>query len=178
MGAVGTVKEEYGLFRPQALEAQRSARLGRVLINPPLAHTLIAIVAAALVATLFVLLIFVRYTPRIVAQGVLVSPQIARLRIPTAALAGLRPGLPARLSFAVYPYARLHPHGRVTAIDPVPVAGRGRNAFYAVQVRLDRIPGTATAMLSVGLPLRAIIARPARPLLRLFAGQTAGARVR
>ena len=58
------------MFRPEALEAQRQALLGRILINTPLAHWLLAATAAALVAALFAFLWFAHYTPRIHAQGV------------------------------------------------------------------------------------------------------------
>ena len=61
------------LFRPEALEAQRQALLGRILINTPLAHWLVAATAAALVAALFAFLWFAHYTPRIHAHGVLIA---------------------------------------------------------------------------------------------------------
>ncbi len=69
MSAASTA-EGFRLFRPEALEAQRQALLGRILINTPLAHWLLAATAAALVAALFAFLWFAHYTPRIHAQGV------------------------------------------------------------------------------------------------------------
>ena len=59
-------------FRPEALEAQRHALLGRILINTPLAHWLVA-AAAALVAALFAFLWFAEHTPRVHAHGVLIA---------------------------------------------------------------------------------------------------------
>ena len=64
MSAAGTA-EGHRLFRPEALEAQHQALLGRILINTPLAHWLLAATAAALVAALFAFLWFAHYTPRI-----------------------------------------------------------------------------------------------------------------
>ncbi|WP_297920080.1 hypothetical protein [Metallibacterium sp.] len=49
MSAASTA-EGHQLFRPEALEAQRQALLGRILINTPLAHWLVAATAAALFA--------------------------------------------------------------------------------------------------------------------------------
>ena len=69
MSAAGTA-EGHRLFRPEALEAQRQALLGRILINTPLAHWLVAATAAALVAALFTFLWFAQYTPHIRAQSV------------------------------------------------------------------------------------------------------------
>ena len=57
--------EGFRLFRPEALDAQRQALLGRILINPQLAHGLKAVLAASLVATLFGFLCFAQYTPRV-----------------------------------------------------------------------------------------------------------------
>ncbi|MHB8387878.1 MAG: hypothetical protein ACYC97_06635 [Metallibacterium sp.] len=68
MSAASTA-EGHRLFRPEALEAQRQALLGRILINTPLAHWLMAAMAAALVATLFAFLWFAHYTPRIAAAA-------------------------------------------------------------------------------------------------------------
>ncbi len=64
MSAAGTA-EGHRLFRPEALEAQRQALLGRILINTPPAHWLLAATAAALVAALFTFLWFAHDTPRI-----------------------------------------------------------------------------------------------------------------
>ena len=69
MSAASTA-EGHQLFRPEALEAQRQALLGRILINTPLARWLVAATPAALVAALFTFLWFARYTPHIRAQGV------------------------------------------------------------------------------------------------------------
>ena len=64
MSAASTA-EGFRLFRSEALEAQRQAALGRVLINTPLAHWLVAATAAALVAALFAFLWFAHDTPHI-----------------------------------------------------------------------------------------------------------------
>ena len=64
MSAAGTA-EGHRLFRPEALEALRQALPGRILINTPLAHWLLAATAAALVAVLFAFLWFAHDTPRI-----------------------------------------------------------------------------------------------------------------
>ena len=64
MSAAGTA-EGHRLFRPEALEAQRQTLPGRILINTPLAHWLLAATAAALVAALFAFLWFAHDTPHI-----------------------------------------------------------------------------------------------------------------
>jgi len=181
MSAAGSAAG-FRLFRPEALEAQRQALLGRILINTPLAHWLVAATAAALVAALFTFLWFAQYTPRIHAQGVLItsaspaSPALdAQLLVPAGAIAAVRPGLPVRLRYDVYPYADLRQLGTVTRIDPVPVVGAEASAlgtarsgaFYRVVVRLMRpaASGTLGATLTPGIALRAQIALPRRRLL-------------
>ena len=182
MSAASTA-EGFRLFRPEALEAQRQALLGRILINTPLAHWLLAATAAALVAALFAFLWFAHYTPRIHAHGVLIaaaspaSPALdAQLLVPSGAIAAVRPGLPVRLRYGVYPYADLHQRGTVARIDPVPVVGaemRPRRAtargaaFYRVVVRLPPsvVRGTPGAALKPGIVLRGQIALPRRRLL-------------
>ncbi|WP_276968022.1 hypothetical protein [Metallibacterium scheffleri] len=170
------------LFRPEALEAQRQALLGRILINTPLAHWLVAATAAVLVAALFSFLWFAHYTPRIHAQGVLIAAASpadngfdAQLLIPAGAIAAVRPGLPVRLRYAVYPYADLRQLGTVTRIDPVPVVGAEASALgtarggtlYRVVVRLLRpaASGTLGATLTPGIALRGQIVLPRRRLL-------------
>ena len=181
MSAASTV-EGLRLFRPEALEAQRQALLGRVLINTPLAHWLLAATAAALVAALFTFLWFAQYTPRIHAQGVLIAAASpagkrfdAQLLVPAGAIAAVRPGLPVRLYYDVYPYADLHQRGTVTRIDPVPVVGADASslgtsrgaAFYRVAVRLLHpvASGTLGAALKPGIALRGQIVLPRRRLL-------------
>ena len=181
MSAASSVKG-YDLFRPQALEAQRQALLGRILINTPLAHWLVAAMAAALVAVLLAFLWFAHYTPRIHAHGVLIvasSPADngfdAQLLVPAGAMAAVRPGLPVQLHYQVYPYADLRQWGTVARIDPVPVAGadafaqgtaRGA-AFYRVVVHLLRpaASGTLGATLKPGIAVRGQIVLPRRRLL-------------
>jgi hypothetical protein len=170
------------LFRPEALEAQRQALLGRILINTPLAHWLVAATAAALVAALFAFLWFAEYTPRIHAPGVLIAAASpaghaldAQLFVPAGAIAAVRPGLPVRLHYAVYPYSAMRQFGVVTRIDPVPVVGAeaaaqaaGRSAaLYRVVVRLLRpaASGTLGATLTPGIAVHAQIALPRRRLL-------------
>jgi hypothetical protein len=63
--------EGFKLFRPEALDTQRQALLGRILINPQMAHGLMVVMVAALVATLFGFLWFAQFTPRIRAHGML-----------------------------------------------------------------------------------------------------------
>ena len=183
MSAASTA-EGFRLFRSEALEAQRQAGLGRVLINTPLAHWLVAATAAALVAALFAFLWFAQYTPRIHAQGVLIaaasaSPAgnvpYAQLLVPAGAFAAVRPGLPVRLHYDVYPYADLRQRGTVTRIDPVPVVGADASApgtapgaaFYRVVVRLppSAVRGTPGAALKPGIVLRGQIVLPRRRLL-------------
>ena len=181
MSAASTV-EGHRLFRPEALEAQRQALLGRILINTPLAHWLVAATAAVLVAVLFAFLWFAHYTPRIHAQGVLIataspaSPTLdAELLIPAGAIAAVRPGLPVRLHYDVYPYADLRQLGTVARIDPVPVVGAAASALgtargtalYRVVVRLLRpaASGTLGAALKPGIALRGQIVLPRRRLL-------------
>ncbi len=181
MSAASNVKG-YDLFRPQALEAQRQALLGRILINTPLAHWLVAATAAALVAVLFAFLWFAHYTPRIHAHGVLIvasSPADngfdAQLLVPAGAMAAVRPGLPVRLGYDVYPYAELHQLGTVARIDPVPVVGADAStqgtargaAFYRVVVRLlhPAVSRTLDVTLKPGIAVRGQIALPRRRLL-------------
>jgi len=181
MSAASTVAG-HRLFRPEALEAQRQALLGRILINTPLAHWLVAATAAALVAALFAFLWFAQYTPRIHAQGVLIAAASpagngfdAQLLVPAGAIAAVRPDLPVRLHYDVYPYADLRQLGTVTRIDPVPVAGaeasalgtaRG-GAFYRVVVRLlhPAASGMYGVTLRPGIALRGQIELPRRRLL-------------
>ena len=181
MSAASTV-EGQRLFRPEALEAQRQALLGRILINTPLAHWLVAATAAALVAVLFTFLWFAHYTPRIHAQGVLIAaaspagPALdAQLLVPAGAIAAVRPGLPARLHYEVYPYVDLRQSGTVARIDPVPVDGADASAlgtargaaFYRVVVRLlpSAVRGTPDATLKPGIAVRGQIVLPRRRLL-------------
>lgn len=190
MSAASTA-EGHRLFRPEALEAQRQALLGRILINTPLAHWLVAATAAALVAALFAFLWFAHYTPRIHAQGVLIvasSPAgnvfDAQLLVPAGAITAVRPGLPVRLHYDVYPYADLRQWGTVARIDPVPVSGaeaaaldtaRG-GAFYRVVVRMFQpaASGTLGATLTPGIALRAQIELPRRRLLAWMVQGDAG----
>ena len=172
--------EGFQLFRPEALEAQRQAGLGRVLINAPLAHGLVAATAAALVAALFAFLWFAQYTSRIHAQGVLVTAAVspsdtldAQLRVPAGAISAVRPGLPVQLRDAVYPYTGLLLSGTVTGIDPVPVAGtRKTTPFYRVMVRLQPVAskGDAVPVLQAGMALHARIELPRRRLLAWLVG--------
>ncbi|THD09294.1 hypothetical protein [Metallibacterium scheffleri] len=181
MSAAGSAAG-FRLFRPEALEAQRQALLGRILINTPLAHWLVAATAAVLVAALFSFLWFAHYTPRIHAHGVLVvaaspaSPALdAQLLVPAGTIAAVRPGLRVRLHYDVYPDTDLRQLGTVARIDPVPVGGAeasalaaGRGAtFYRVVVRLLRPAASSTlgATLTPGIVLRAQIALPRRRLL-------------
>ena len=181
MSAASTA-EGFRLFRPEALEAQRQALLGRILINTPLAHWLVAATATALVAALFAFLWFAHYTPRIQAHGVLIAaasptgPALnAQLLIPAGAIASVRPGLPVRLHYDVYPYADLRQRGTVARIDPVPVVGADASApgtahdaaFYRVVVRLPHpaASGTPGAALKPGIVLRGQIALQRRRLL-------------
>ena len=181
MSAASTA-EEIRLFRPEALEAQRQALLGRILINTPLAHWLVAATAAALIATLFGFLWFAHYTPRIQAQGVLIaatspaSPALdAQLLVPAGAIASVRPGLPVRLRYDVYPYADLRQRGTVARIDPVPVVGADEftpgtahgATFYRVVVRLSHpaASGKLSATLKPGIVLRGQVVLPRRRLL-------------
>lgn len=183
MSAASTA-EGFRLFRSEALEAQRQAGLGRILINTPLAHRLMAATVAALVATLFAFLWFAQYTPRIQARGVLIAAASpagkrydAQLLVPASAsaIAAVRPGLPVRLHYDVYPYTDLRQRGTVARIDPVPVVGADASAlgtargaaFYRVVVRLSHpaVRGMLGAALKPGIVLRGQIALPRRRLL-------------
>ena len=181
MSAASTT-EGFRLFRPEALEAQRQALLGRILINTPLAHWLVAATAAALVAALFVFLWFAHYTPRIQAQGELIAAASpagkrfdAQLLVPAGAITAVRPGLPVWLHYDVYPYMDLRQRGTVARIDPVPVSGAEASApgtapgaaFYRVVVRLlpSAVRGTPGAALKPGIVLRGQIALQRRRLL-------------
>ena len=95
----------FRLFRSEALEAQREALLGRILINAPLTHWLVAAIAAALVAVLFTFLWFAHDTPRIHAQGALIAATSlvlacpafdAQSLVPAGAIAAVQPGQPVR----------------------------------------------------------------------------------
>lgn len=186
MSAAGSAAG-FSLFRPEALEAQRQAGLGRILINPPLAHGLLAATAAALVAAVFAFLWFAQYTPRIQARGNLaavVSPARrgldAELFVPAGAIAAVRPGLPVQLRYAVFPYTHLRQRGTVARIDPVPVVGAEAStpgiahgaAFYRVTVRLSHPAASSTlgATLKPGMALRGQIALPRRRLLAWLVG--------
>jgi hypothetical protein len=181
MSAASTA-EGHRLFRPEALEAQRQALLGRILINTPLAHWLVAATAAVLVAALFAFLWFAHYTPRIHAHGVLIAAASpaghaldAELFVPAGAIASVRPGLPVRLHYDVYPYADLRQLGTVARIDPVPVSGAEASALgtarggtlYRVVVRLlpPAVRGTPDATLKPGIAVRGQIVLPRRRLL-------------
>ena len=181
MSAASTV-EGFRLFRSEALEAQRQAALGRVLINTPLAHWLLAATAVALVAGLFTFLWLAQYTPRINAHGVLIAAASpagkrfdAQLLVPAGAIAAVRPGLPVRLHYDVYPYTDLRQRGTVARIDPVPVVSADASTpgathgatFYRVVVRLlpSAVRGTPGAALKPGIALRGQIALPRRRLL-------------
>lgn len=61
-----------GLFRPEALDAQRRAALGRIQVNTPLAHWLITAVFLAFIATCIVYLCLGHYTRRATVSGSLV----------------------------------------------------------------------------------------------------------
>ena len=179
---VASTAEGFRLFRSEALEAQRQALLGRILINTPLAHWLVAATTAALVAGLFAFLWFAQYTPRIHAQGELIAASLpaghmldAQLLVPAGAIAAVRPGLPVRLRYEVYPYADLRQRGTVARVDPVPVVGADASAlgtahgaaFYRVVVHLSHpaASGTFSATLKPGIVLRGQIALPRRRLL-------------
>lgn len=53
-----------GLFRPEALDTQRRAALGRIQVNTPLSHWLITAVVGAFIATFLAYLCLGHYTRR------------------------------------------------------------------------------------------------------------------
>ena len=61
-----------GLFRPQALEAQRRAALGRIQVNTPLAHWAISGFVIAFIGVLLLFLCLGHYTRRATVTGSLV----------------------------------------------------------------------------------------------------------
>ena len=61
-----------GLFRPQALDAQRSSALGRIQVNTPLSHWLITAVVGAFIAAFLTYLCLGHYTRRATVAGSLV----------------------------------------------------------------------------------------------------------
>ena len=60
------------LFRPQALDAQRSSALGRIQVNTPLSHGLITAVVCAFIAAFLTYLCLGHYTRRATVVGSLV----------------------------------------------------------------------------------------------------------
>jgi membrane fusion protein len=62
----------HGLFRPEALEAQRRAALGRIQVNTPLAHWAISGFVIAFIGALLVFLCLGHYTRRDTVAGSLV----------------------------------------------------------------------------------------------------------
>ena len=107
--SAASAAEGFRLFRPEALEAQRQAKLGRILINTPLAHWLVAATAAALIAALFAFLWFAHYTSHNHAQGVLIAATSlvlacpafdAQLLVPAGAIAAAQLGQPVRQASA------------------------------------------------------------------------------
>ena len=71
MGAASTTGT-YSLFRPEALEAQRRAALGRIQVNTPLAHWAISGFVVAFIGVLLVFLCLGHYTRRATVAGTLV----------------------------------------------------------------------------------------------------------
>lgn len=71
MGAASTTGT-YSLFRPQALEAQRRAALGRIQVNTPLAHWAISGFVIAFIGVLLLFLCLGHYTRRATVTGSLV----------------------------------------------------------------------------------------------------------
>ncbi len=142
---------EENLFRSEVLMAQRQASLGRILINVPLAHWVIAVVAAASVAALLSVVVFAHYTPRVRANGVLIASSngglalLAQLWVPAGAIATIRPGQKVALRYEVYPWRDVRQMGTVEHIDSVRVAppetpaatAKGRAMGYRVLVRLS-----------------------------------------
>ena len=61
-----------GLFRPQALDAQRSSALGRIQVNTPLSHWLVTAVVSAFIAAFLTYLCLGHYTRRANVAGSLV----------------------------------------------------------------------------------------------------------
>lgn len=59
----------HGLFRPEALEAQRRATLGRIQVNTPLAHWAISGFVIAFISALLVFLCLGHYTRRATVAG-------------------------------------------------------------------------------------------------------------
>lgn len=62
----------HGLFRPEALEAQRRAALGRIQVNTPLAHWAISGFVIAFIGALLLFLCLGHYTRRATVTGTLV----------------------------------------------------------------------------------------------------------
>ena len=84
MGAASTTGT-YGLFRPQALEAQRRAALGRIQVNTPLAHWAISGFVIAFIGALFLFLCLGHYTRRATVTGTLV-PSAGLLTLSAASM--------------------------------------------------------------------------------------------
>ena len=70
--SAAAVEGASGLFRPQALDAQRSSALGRIQVNTPLSHGLITAVVCAFIAAFVVYLCLGHYTRRATVAGSLV----------------------------------------------------------------------------------------------------------
>ena len=62
----------HGLFRPETLEAQRRAALGRIQVNTPLAHWSVSEFVVAFIGALLVFLCLGHYTRRAMVAGTLV----------------------------------------------------------------------------------------------------------
>ncbi|EQD35931.1 hypothetical protein B1B_16700, partial [mine drainage metagenome] len=76
MGAAGTTGT-YSLFRPEALEAQRRAALGRIQVNTPLAHWAISGFVIVFIGALLLFLCLGHYTRRATVSGTLVAQRRA-----------------------------------------------------------------------------------------------------
>lgn len=70
--SAAAVEGASGLFRPQALEAQRSSALGRIQVNTPLAHWTISGLVVTFVGALILYLCLGHYTRRATVNGTLV----------------------------------------------------------------------------------------------------------
>ncbi|EQD51234.1 secretion, membrane fusion protein, partial [mine drainage metagenome] len=75
----------YSLFRPEALEAQRRAALGRIQVNTPLAHWAISGFVIAFIGALLLFLCLGHYTRRATVAGSLV-PSAGLLTLSAASL--------------------------------------------------------------------------------------------
>ncbi len=84
MGAASTTGT-YGLFRPEALEAQRQALLGRIQVNTPLAHWAISGFVIAFIGALLLFLCLGHYTRRATVTGTLV-PSAGLLTLSAASM--------------------------------------------------------------------------------------------